>query len=41
MLNPVFTLLAKKAKRNGTEETLLKEYYYRAIDEEKRAFQRV
>lgn len=33
MLNPVFTLLAKKAKRNGTEETLLKEYYYyRATD---------
>jgi hypothetical protein len=28
ILNPVFTWLAKNAKRKGTEETLLKKYYY-------------
>jgi len=30
MLNPVFGWLAKRAKKNGTEHTLLKEYYYQA-----------
>lgn len=29
MLNPVFSWLAKKAKKNGMEDALLKKYYYR------------